>query len=63
MFGHRYFPARHFAPRYFPVGGTATPAPIVGVLRLMELHDVRLRELHRPSLVERASVRLREVTR
>lgn len=44
-------------------GGTATPAPIVGVLRLMELHDVRLRELHRPSLVERASVRLREVTR
>lgn len=63
MFAHRYFPARMFAPRYFPVGGSATPAPIVGVLRLVELRGVHLRERSAPSLTERASVRLREVTR
>lgn len=52
-----------FTARAQSGGGGTTPAPIVGVLRLVELHDVRLRELHRPSLVERSGVRLREVTR
>lgn len=27
MFGHRYFAARHFAPRYFPDGGNVAPEP------------------------------------